>query len=356
MKRMATLVTGATGFLGCHLVKSLIESGERVRALVRPGTDTGELTRLPIDVTWGDITQPESVIGAMQGVDRVYHAAAKVKIGASCDEGMAQVNVLGTRNVLHAAWKFGVERVVYTSSVGAIGACGSHECLTEDDIYTGRGINLPYSRSKLLADRVAEQFVGRGLPVVLVYPTLFMGPGDKYLRTTNTVLRFLEGRVLGYMAGGFGCSDVRDVALGHVLAMKRGQVGRRYILGGWNVTLREFYVHLERITRIPAPTLRLPPILVHWIAAITKWIEPMRGKPPVVTHGEIDNARLYWFYDYHRARSELGLECRPLRRTLQDTVDWLCKEVLVQGGEGSRPHPHFTHRLGPVRPAPDLRG
>ncbi len=121
---------------------------------------------------------------------------------------------------------------------------------------------------------------------------------------------------------------MRDVALGHVLAMDRGQPGRRYILGGWNVTLREFYRLLEQITRIPAPNLRLPPAVAYAVATLTRWAASYRGKKPVITHGDVDNARLYWFYDFSRAREELGLSCRPLIETLRDTVAWLRAELL----------------------------
>lgn len=327
-QRMATLVTGATGFLGGHLVRALVDRGEEVRALVRLQTDPRELLNLPVAVARGDLTQPDTIAAAMHGIDRVYHTAAKVDLAASSDLGMSQINADGTRHVLEAAWRAGVERVVYTSSVGAIGACEIHERLDEGDAYRGRGTNLPYTRSKVLADRVAMEFVKRGLPIVPVYPTLFMGPGDRCLRTSKTVLTYLERRAPAYIAGGFGCSDVRDVALGHVLAMDRGQPGRRYILGGWNVTLREFYGLLEQITRIPAPTLRVPPVLAYAIALVTKWIEPIRGKPPVITCGDVDSARLYWFYDYKRASEELGLRCRPLIDTLRDTVEWLRADVF----------------------------
>jgi dihydroflavonol-4-reductase len=336
---MPTLVTGATGFLGNHLVRALLRQGERVRALVRPETNPRELLDIPVEIAWGNLTQAETIKAAMRGVERVYHAAAKVEIGARRDGGMSELNVEGTRNVLEAAWRSGVERVVYTSSVAVIGAGGIHQRLTEDDVYTGRGIRLPYAWSKVLADRVVMRFVKRGLPVVPVYPTLFMGAGDKYLNTAKPILRYLEGRAIGCIAGGFGCSDVRDIADGHVLAMQRGQPGRRYILGGWNITVRQFYGFLERITRIPAPNLRLPSSLAYLIAAFTEWIEPIRGKPPLVTVGDVNSARLYWFYNYSRAREELGLKCRPLIESLSDTVAWLAPRVIRSKGRSHRRQP-----------------
>jgi dihydroflavonol-4-reductase len=347
---MATLVTGATGFLGSHLVRALVEQGERVRVLVRPETNPRTLLDLPVEIVWGDVMSPPSIGAAMRGVERVYHTAAKVAIGARRDDGMSLLNVQGTRHVLEAAWRWGVERVVYTSSVAAIGATDTRTLLTEDDIYSGRGTFLPYARSKVLADRSVMQFVRRGLPVVPVYPTLFMGTGDKYLHTTKTVLRYLEGRALGYVAGGFGCTDVRDVAQGHVLAMTRGAVGRRYILGGWNVTVCEFYRLLERVTSIPAPRLRLPPTLAYLIAAVTQWAEPMRGKPPVVTTGELESACLYWFYDYKRAHDELGLRCRPLVDTLRDTVRSLEHALPIANAGTAVPRPHvFGRRASTTR-------
>lgn len=328
---MLTLVTGATGFLGRHLVDSLHSNGVRLRALARPRTRPCEIEDLPIEIAWGDVMQPETLASAMRGVQRVYHTAAKVEIGSSRDIGMIRMNGAGTRNVLSAAWRAGVERVVYTSSVGAIGGSKQPELLTEDHIYQGCGVNLPYARSKMLADRIAMKFVARGLPLVPVYPTLMLGPGDRYMRSSGVIKTYLEGRALGYIAGGFGCTDVRDVAFGHLLAMERGEPGRRYILGGHNVTLRDLYRLLEQITGISAPTFRLPASLAHVVASVTKWLEPVRRKPPVVTHGDVDNARLYWFYNYARARDELGLVCRPLLDTLADTVDWLRAESRRRG-------------------------
>jgi dihydroflavonol-4-reductase len=294
--------------------------------------------------------QPETVSAAMRGVDRVYHTAAKVEIGATSDAGMTDLNVQGTRHILESAWRWGVERVVYTSTVGVIGACSTPLRLSEQQVYSGRGTRLPYTYSKLLADRLMMRYVRRGLPVVPVYPTLFMGPGDKYLNATRPVLRYMEGRARGYIAGGFGCTDVRDVARGHLMAMQRGQLGRRYILGGWNVTVREFYGLLEQITRIPAPNLRLPASLVYLIAAVTRWIEPIRGKPPVITCGDIESARLYWFYDYERARDELGLECRPLIETLRDTVDWLRQRFFKPANESRVARPHLFDRARDTEP------
>lgn len=342
---MPTLVTGATGFLGGHLIRELVKRGETVRALVRRETDPRNLRGLPVEIAWGDLTQPHTIAAAMRGIDAVYHTAAKVEVGSRRDQGMIELNVHGTRHVLDAAWRCGVERVVYTSSVGVIGACDIRTRLTEDDVYCGLGTRMPYMRSKLLADQVVMRFIDRGLPVVPVYPTLFMGPGDRYLHSTKQVLRYIEGRALGYMSGGFGCSDVRDVAHGHVLAMQHGRPGRRYILGGWNVTVREFYGLLQRLTDIPAPNLRLPVPLVYMIAAVTGWIEPIRGKPPVVTAGEVDNARLCWFYDYTRAREELGLHCRPLLDTLRDTVEWLQLEWLGTPTSSGVPRPHILGAL-----------
>jgi dihydroflavonol-4-reductase len=346
--RMSTLVTGATGFLGRHLIDVLIANGEEVRALVRRQTDPGDLAKLPVQIVRGDLSEPDTLAAAMHGIEKVYHTAAKVDIAATTDLGMSQLNSGGTRNVLEAAWRAGVDRVVYTSSVGAIGAGDPRHLLNEDDVYRGRGTNLPYTRSKVLADRVAMQFVRRGLPLVPVYPTLFMGPADRYLRTSNVIVTFLQGRALGYIAGGFGCTDVRDVAAGHAMAMQRGQIGRRYILGGWNISLYQFYRKLAEITGIHAPTLRLPAFLAHGAATLTKWAEPYRGKAPVITHGDVDNARYYWYYDYSRVREELGLHCRPLVETLRDTVAWLRAEKLSAGRipAESRLDAHGAHDPG----------
>jgi dihydroflavonol-4-reductase len=226
---------------------------------------------------------------------------------------------------LTAAQNAAIDRVVHVSSVSTIGgAAGPDQLLTENDFGKGLGTDLPYPNSKLRGERVALEFAAAGLPVVIASPTFFAGPGDVNLSSARTIVSFLRRQVwVGLTRGGIGYTDVRDVAAGLRAAMERGLPGRRYILGGVNLLLREYHALLAKLTGLRGPYLRVPPAAAQMLAVVGNVGYRLCGIKTYVNAGDVRLARHYWFYDYARARNELGLVCRSPEASLRDTLDWL---------------------------------
>src|ERR1022692_970013 len=293
-----TLVTGASGFLGWHVARLLAERGHRVRALVRPSSKIRELDVEPVV---GDLRDPASIERAVAGCGLVFHVAADYRLWAADESELYRSNVDGTRNVLQAARNAGVDRVVYTSTVGCIGVPhggeGNEDCPVSLDDMTGA-----YKRSKFLAERAALEFSGLGLPVVIVNPTAPIGDHDiKPTPTGKIVLDFLKGDMPAFIDTGLNIVDVRDTALGHWQACQRGRAGERYILGSENLTLAQILEALARITGRKAPIIRLP-YVVAWCAGAcsTAWAG-VSGKPPRVPLDAVRMARKKMWVTYDKA-------------------------------------------------------
>lgn len=324
------LVTGGTGFLGGHLLGALACRDEHVRVVCRTIPDNAALQPRMLSYVRGDVTDRGSMLSAMEGIRQVYHVAGRVDFNPRSDKELIATNVEGARNVFEAASAAGVERVVHVSSVSTIGATSDPaRPLDEDDFGKGLGVELPYPQSKLRGERVALEFALRGLPVIIVNPTFFLGPNDKNHSSSRTVLAFIRRQVwTGLRTGGFGLTDVRDVARGIILAMERGQPGRRYILGGNNLLLREYHRLLAQLTGLRAPRISLPAALAMPLAVVGNLGYRLLGITPYVGIGDVRLGRHYWIYDYSRSKGELGLTCRLPEDTLRDTLHWLTQEGL----------------------------
>src|SRR5712692_6454878 len=264
---MKTLVTGATGFIGSHLARLLVEQGAHVRALVRPTSRLDAIDGLPLELVRGDLRDAASVASAIQGVDRVFHVAADYRLWARNPQDIYESNVIGTRNLLEACRSSQVARFVYTSSVATIavprGAVIPNEATKAE---LGEMVGH-YKRSKLLAEREVLAAAEAGLPAVVVNPTTPVGPGDwKPTPTGRMIVDFLRGRMFGYVDTGLNLVPVEDVAAGHLLAAERGRTGDRYILGGSNKYLKEIFEALAAITGLRAPRLRIPHALASAVA------------------------------------------------------------------------------------------
>src|ERR1039457_4322459 len=313
------LVTGASGFLGWHVARGLLEHGYRVRALVRPGS---RVDALDVECVAGDLRDAASLQRAVAGCGLLFHVAADYRLWAKNPGELYRSNVDGTRNLLQAAQDAGVERVVYTSTVGCIGmppgGVGDElSPVTLDDMAGD------YKRSKFHAEQVALEFAHGGLPVVIVNPTAPVGDHDvKPTPTGKIVLDFLKGDMPAFIDTGLNVVDVRDTALGHWQAGERGRAGERYILGSENLTLAQILQELARITGRKAPTIRLP-YSVAWTAGIitTAWAQ-LTGVPPRVPLEAVRMAKKKMWVSHEKAARELGFSPAPAEQALSRAVAW----------------------------------
>ncbi len=321
---MRAFVTGGTGFIGGAVVRRLLEAGHNVRALVRPGSDTQQLDGLPVEQVSGGLSDADSLRKGMAGCDWVFHVAALYSYWGHGEDEFYSTNVEGTRQVLEAALWENVARLVHTSSIATLGVHADHTPATEDAVGTLAGRIGPYQRSKFLAEEVARDYAGQGLPVVIVNPSTPVGVGDhKPTPTGQIVVDFLNGRMFGYVDTGLNIADVEDVAAGHLLAAERGRVGERYILGGENLTLKQVLDLLAEISGRPPVRLRIP----HTVAAAWSYVDVTLARlnprhTPAATPEKVRLSRRYEFFDSGKAVRDLGLPQTPAREALRNAVEW----------------------------------
>jgi len=320
---MKVLVTGATGFVGANVARLLLAEGHRVRVLARPLSSLKALETCPVEVLRGDILEPESVRSAVNGCGLVFHVAADYRLWAADPGEIHRTNVDGTRNVLEACARAGVERVVYTSSVGTLGLPKDGGLGTETTPVSLADMIGAYKRSKFLAERVAEEFAARGLGVVIVNPTNPIGPWEvKPTPTGQMIVDYLLGRMFGTLDTGLNLIHVADVARGHLLAALRGRAGEKYILGCENYSLSEIFRTLEGITGIRAPRVRLPHALIALVALANEGLARATGRPPRVPVAGVRMARKRMHFSAEKAIRELGLPQTSAAQALRDAVDW----------------------------------
>jgi dihydroflavonol-4-reductase len=313
------LVTGASGFLGWHVARVLVERGYHVRALVRPGS---HVAGLDVETATGDLRDPASLERALEGCGLVFHVAADYRLWARQPSELYRSNVDGTRNLFAAARRAGVERVVYTSTVGCIGI--PHDALGDEDTPVSlRDMAGDYKRSKFLAEQVALEFARDGFPVVIVNPTAPVGDHDvKPTPTGQIVADFLDGKMPAFIDTGLNMVDVRDVAEGHLLALERGQPGERYILGSENLSLAGILQSLARIAGRKAPALRLPYAVAYCAGVCSTVWAGVTGAPPRVPIDAVRMARKKMWVTHQKARRELGFQPRPAEDALRRAVEW----------------------------------
>lgn len=320
---MKTFVTGATGFIGASIVRELLNEGREVRVLVRRGADTSNLAGLDVEQWQGDLRDRSGLMRGLKGCDVLYHAAADYRLWTRDPAEMYRVNVDGTAAILEAALENGLSRVVYTSSVGTLGNPGDGTPGTEHTPVTLGDMVGHYKRSKFLAERIAEGFVGRGLPIVIVNPSTPVGPLDiKPTPTGRIIVDFLKRRMPAYLDTGLNIIAVEECARGHILAETRGCVGEKYILGNTNLTLRDIFGLLADITGIPAPKVRLPYTPILMAAYVNEGIARITGREPLIPLAGVQMAAKFMFFDSSRAAEELGLPRTPVRDALERAVEW----------------------------------
>jgi dihydroflavonol-4-reductase len=320
---MDVLVTGATGFVGANVARLLVTDGYRVRVLARPASRLLALSGCRVEIFRGDILDPHALAPAVRGCSMVFHVAADYRLWAKDPSEIYRNNVDGTRTVLEACERADVGRVVYTSSVGTLGLPRDGGPGTEATPVALEDMIGSYKRSKFLAERVAEEFAARGLPVVIVNPSNPIGPWEvKPTPTGRMVLDYLHGRMFATLDTGLNLIHVADVARGHLLAACLGRIGEKYILGAENLSLSEIFRALENITGIRAPRIRIPYGLVYLVALASEGLAHATGRPPRVPLTGVRMARKHMYFSADKAVRELGLFQRPVEQALRDAVDW----------------------------------
>ena len=326
-----TLVTGASGFLGSHLVRALAARGDELRLLARRTSELGHLAAVEFEHATGEITDRRAVNRAMNGVDRVFHVAGRTSLRDRDRTAVFDANLRGARCVFEAAMEANVTRVVHTSTVGAIGVAGAGRTADETTPFEIGHLGLAYVNSKHEAELEAFRLAAHGLPVVIVNPTFVLGPNAPSGTSMRLVRRFLCGQIPAYVEGGLNIVDVRDVAKGHVLADERGEDGERYLLTGRNFTQQRLFADLSRIAGVPPPPVRMQGRLV-----ITG-VEAMElaGIRMPTSADEVRSGTQWFTYRNDKAREQLGWEPRPHEETLDDTVAWQLDELGARA-EGHR--------------------
>lgn len=320
---MKTFVTGATGFIGASIVRELLREGREVRALVRSGSDTSNLAGLDVEQWQGDLRDRAGLLRGLKGCDVLYHAAADYRLWTRDPSEMYRINVDGTAAILEAALENGLSRVVYTSSVGTLGNPGDGRPGTEQTPVTLADMVGHYKKSKFLAERIAEGFVGRGLPLVIVNPSTPIGPLDiKPTPTGRIIVDFLNRKMPAYLDTGLNIIAVEECARGHILAEERGRIGGKYILGNTNLTLRAIFDLLAEITGIPAPKVRLPYTPILLAAYVNEGLARITGREPLIPLAGVQMAAKFMYFDSSRAVEELGLPQTPVREALERAVEW----------------------------------
>lgn len=314
-----SLVTGASGFLGWHVARLLIERGHRVRALCRPGSKVRELD---IELITGDLRDAESLRRAVQGCQSVFHVAADYRLWSKHPEELYQSNVDGTRHVLEAAERAGVERIVYTSTVGCIGMPQDRNG-DEDTPVAIHDMAGHYKRSKWLAERIALEKARSGVPIIIVNPTAPIGDHDwKPTPTGKIIVDFLRGRLPAFVDTGLNLVDVRDTALGHLQAAEQGRVGERYILGGENLTLQEILAHVAFIAGRPVPRIKIPYVVAYGTGVVTTAWANFTGKPPIAPLEGVKMARKKMFVSHAKAMRELQFSPGSVDAALGRAIEW----------------------------------
>lgn len=336
------VVTGATGFVGYHVARKLVERnwGE-VLCTARTDSNKRYLKELGVRILPADLREPLSLEKALEGCDTLFHVAADYRLWAKNPQELIQSNVLGTENILFAARKMKVKKIVYTSSVSAVGRPhpspliplpkGEGEsqrvewerqfCGDESMDPTPEQLIGPYKKSKYQAELVARKFAREGLPVVIVNPSTPVGSHDiKPTPTGKLILDFLKKQMPVYLDTGLNLVDVEDVAEGHLLAAEKGKIGERYILGNKNLLLKEILDWLAKITGLPAPKFKIPYWVAYTAGAFSTAFAELTGIPPAIPLDGVKMAKELMFYDSSRAVKELGMPQNSIEEALEKAV------------------------------------
>ena len=320
---MKALVTGGSGYIGSAVVRHLLEGNQQAKVLVREEDDLRNLAGLDVELAYGDVRDYHSLERSLDGCDRVFHLAAIYAIWLPTPRLMDEVNVQGSKNVFEACLSRGIDRVVYTSSVAALGAHGKERPADETATFNLADTGDRYYLSKFRAEQLALDYFRRGLPVVIVNPTNPCGPCD-IAPTPNgqLIINIVKGKLLGYVDGGINVSDIDDTAVGHVRAMEKGRPGEKYVLGNANLSVKEYFDLIAEIAGVKPPAFRIPKPAAELFGYLYQGVAQLTRKPPITTAAWVRIGSHYSFWDSSKAVNELGMPQTPVRQSVEAAIGW----------------------------------
>lgn len=331
---MKIFVTGATGFVGHHVSRALAAEGAELRLLVRKSSNLANLEGIPGETFLGDLEKPEQLMPALEGCDAVVHVAADYRLWIPKPEAMYRANVDGTRELLRLAREAKVSRFVYTSSVATMHFRTDGIPTDEDEAVTLADMVGHYKRSKFMAEQQVIAAAQDGQQVIILNPTTPIGPNDRKPTPTGRIfVDFLNRKFPAYVDTGLNLVDVSEVARAHVTALTKGEPGRRYILGGENLTLKQILDKMSAITGIPSPTTKIPFGVAATYAFFEEWITGrIRGKEPRATLEEVRMGRKKMYASSARAERELGFRVVPVYAAMRAAIEWFRANGYVKTG------------------------
>lgn len=329
---LKALVTGATGFIGGHLTRLLVSQGVHVRALVRQDSVTHFLKGLDIEFVFGDLRDKASLVRACQGCDHLYHAAAAYDFWLPNKRDFYDINVGGTKNILEAARRASLSKIVYTSTVGTLRYPDDPNFPSDETcLPVEKDLSNDYKKSKFQAEQVALQFAKDGLPIIIVLPSAPIGAYDvKPTPTGQMIVNFLKGKVPAYLQTGLNLIDVEDVAWGYLLAAQKGEIGARYILGNQNMSLKEIYETLAKISGRKSPRVCIPYAMALSVAYGTEFFGKVFHRRPSIPVGAVRMAKKYMYFTSNKAIKELSLPQSPIHGAFEKAVSWFQTNGYVE--------------------------
>lgn len=323
---MKVLITGATGFIGNHVTRLCLEQGDEVRVMVMPGEDRSPLDGMDVEFVEGNLLNPASLPACVEGVEGLYHLAAVYAVWTKDPTLQYRVNVEGANAMLRAAMAAGVRKVVFTSSIAAIGIAPPGELANEDTMFNTWECANDYVLSKFISHQLVKGLVAEGLPATIVCPGFPFGPGDRMPTPTGKlIIAILQGKMKNYFDGGMCAVDVRDVAKGHLLAMEKGRIGQAYVLANknGNMSQRDLARLVGRVAGVPdVATKEVPVWIMKAAARVMEFWANLTGMPPMTTYKTSLFALQKVFVDPGKAISELGMPQTPIETAVEDAARW----------------------------------
>jgi dihydroflavonol-4-reductase len=328
---MTVLVTGANGFIGSNVVRELLKDGADIRVTIRKDSDTQNIDDLDVEKVYCDIRDKESVKKALKGCDTLYHTAAYFAHWAPNKKLFYEINVEGTKTLLEEALSQGLKKVVYTSTSNTIGSHGAGNFVNEEAEFNGWEAGDHYAISKYLAEIEAKKICEKGLPLVIVNPTLVIGVRDRKPTPSGALIVDIANRAMpGYIDGAINVIDVEDVALGQIQAAEKGRIGERYLFGNENLYVKDFFKLIADIAGVEPPQRKIPYKVALLLGYLFQMGSRITKKPPIVSVSQVRLGKMGEHFDCSKAINELGLKQTPIKKTIEKAINWFRENGYIK--------------------------